>query len=353
MLAHLLYVTSFKKVGFCRQQISRFRYPFLPLTLFGVFFGIIDFMGVSRKNDPRYVLGKNKRGHNAWLRRDDVAALTKLKGNIGALVDMSNGNGRPRPSKELLRAIDTLPDLSGWDFSGLDLSGVLFEGKWLNGTRFTDADLTGAVFKQVSADEIDLTGAVLAGTSMEDNVRLDNIVYGDTFDLSGVLVEKTSLFFAKPTRLTGFRDGSFRRPGLLEYGFHLGNVSFEGEKFSGMDFDGLATLEDANFTGAVFEENTILDSVSFYTCVFDNVIAREVSFHDVTFLYCDIKNSDFFDAEFYKSNFFYTKFRNVNISGWHSADGSDEWSGCSFLDVDMDPSADLTGWEDDMLNRLY
>lgn len=118
-------------------------------------------------------------------------------------------------------AFDYIPDLTGADLSGLDLSGYNFVNAVLDGADLRSAILTDAYFGWASLREVDLTDANLFSVNCENA------------DLRGANLTQASVDLAR------------------FYGGALDAATFDGCRLMGTDVSH-ATLRGASFEGSTF-----------------------------------------------------------------------------------------------------
>ncbi len=167
----------------------------------------------------------------------------------------------PRPTMtrdDALAAIAAAQPLSGWDFSGCDLTDVDLTGRDLVDARFADATLTGARF-----DRADLTGAWLAraraaGASFAhatlSTANLSDAVLTEA-NFTSANLDAASLSDAEASSAT-FRDASL--VGALFADARLDDACFDGARAASVELSG-ASLERSSFLGALLDDARLYD----------------------------------------------------------------------------------------------
>lgn len=191
----------------------------------------------------------------------------------------------------------------GTNFSGLDLSGVNFEGGYqasgtnLRGADFTGANLTEANFSFSHLDEADFTGADLTGArfyhaSMRRVTLVDANAAGTHFyasnltesNMAGIDLSQSRIGVAQfrganlsESTLAGADTSGYGPPKFQDadlsgsdmHGLELSESEFHGANLREADLSG-ANLQQANFAGADLR-GTIFDRSRVFGAVFTNV----------------------------------------------------------------------------------
>jgi len=191
----------------------------------------------------------------------------------------------------------------GTDFSGLDLSGVSFRGRYratgtnLRGADFTDANLTGADFGDSILDGTEFTGADLTNASFRHasmrNVTLKNVnVTGTSFYASNLTEAKMAGIDLSQGKIGGAQFGDANLSGSTLAGadtIGYAPLSFQNANLTDADLHGLnldeasfqdTTLRRANLSGSQLEaadftranlQGAILENALLWGAVFEDV----------------------------------------------------------------------------------
>jgi uncharacterized protein YjbI with pentapeptide repeats len=144
-------------------------------------------------------------------------------------------------------------DLTGWDFSGQNLTNAIFGYSVLTDVNFTDANLTGALFYGPSGywpttpwdapTGANFTGAIITGATIP-GITFSQLASTQNYrqnDLAGMELGQAEL-----------SNGNFANMNLAKtnfWGSDLSNTDFTNANLACASFS-LATLTGANFTGA-------------------------------------------------------------------------------------------------------
>lgn len=165
-------------------------------------------------------------------------------------------------------------DLSGEDYSNVNMRGAVFAGADLSGTNFTGTDLTGADFRGVySLTEAIFTNAIL------NQAQFDGV------------------------NLAGCNLSHLTMQGATLTGTNLTNVDFTSSDLSSTDFRQVAAIAGANFTNTILTSSRF-DSLNLTGFEFSGSNLTQVNFSGTT-----LDNVQFINTSQQKCNLSYVDFR--------------------------------------------
>lgn len=146
----------------------------------------------------------------------------------------------------LASTVLTPNDLSGWDFSGQNLTNANFSNSILTNANFTDAVIAGASFE--ASTIVGLTKELIYSTLSYKNKNLQGVKFGDTnYDFNNVL---TDWDFSGQD----LSSARFRYVSLINSDFTGANLSY-ASFYSSIQSDG--SFRGANLTGVSFQKATL------------------------------------------------------------------------------------------------
>ena len=200
-------------------------------------------------------------------------------------------------------------DLSGWDFSGQNLTSAYFYNSTLANADFTNANLTSARFDNVTLTDIDFANATVKNTSFSGGkgfteTQLKSTKSYQEKDLSGI-----NLFRHE---LSGWNFSGQNLTSSIFQKSTLTNTDFSNANLTSAWFMG-AILTDTNFrnanlTSARFEEATLTDMD------FSNMTIKDVWFWGATLANVDFTNADFTSTTFQGTTLTDVNFTNANLT---------------------------------------
>ena len=192
----------------------------------------------------------------------------------------------------------TRANLSYVDLAGKDLSGSILVGVDLSNTKLAGADLSFANLADANLSENDLIGTKLVGADLENaNLEGANMKNADF----------TSADFTYANLAgTNLKDAKFD------------DATFEGVKFDGFDIS-LGSLSEINFRQADLSEAILTNvDLSDMDLSFVNLSGHDLSGHDMTNTIlrgADLTNTILPDGILSGKNLEWTKFHGVDLSG--------------------------------------
>jgi uncharacterized protein YjbI with pentapeptide repeats len=193
-----------------------------------------------------------------------------------------------RETLDKYQALEGKENVSGMDFSYMDLSGMDLSGKDLSGCKFTKADMTGSI----------LVNSNLSGAEL------------DYATLDGAQMQRTNLDSAK-----------LYRASMVE-------VNLEGAFMSGASLVGAdlkssfireANLIDADLENACFEGSNLLvcdlTNSKLENCNLNDTVLREANLTGASLKNSELQGSDLEDANLTKANFEGAKLYGANMKG--------------------------------------
>ncbi|GAA4277502.1 pentapeptide repeat-containing protein [Aquimarina mytili] len=221
-------------------------------------------------------------------------------------------------------------DLTGVDFSGIDLSKAKFKNCILKFAMFSNTNLSLTEFV-----DCDLSNADLSNTILNDSKFIRCTMNGSSFKNSEI---KRATFTAKQNVVdTSYVNFENTKVHSVEFGhINFKNFSLQGANFFNNKF---FTCQFPNKDFRVFErfERTLFDK-----CILDNSTAIGVKFGEIKFISSNARDVDFTKAEFIRciilnqSDFSGSKFIEANLRGSYFRNS--RFRRCGFSKTNLDDS---------------
>ncbi|MEE9318981.1 MAG: DUF2169 domain-containing protein [Granulosicoccus sp.] len=278
----------------------------IPLTPENEFPASFDDSSVVSELDPETLKVQSEaEAEVAQVNAEADREIALMDAEFSAM-DTDNDSAMDRESVEVFVA--RREDLSGLEFTGLDLANIDFSGQVMNGTTFHDCKLDGCMFSDVELQAAEFNGSSLVGVTFR-NSKLDDASFAKTI-LTDTVFDGVSMSDAEFKELT------------------FNNTRFKGCNGSYIDFaDSVlvdATVQSCRFTSCSFD-NCNLSGLDLGGCDL-----TESSFTGVTAVRTNFSKSQLHgfkadeDADFTEANF------------QESIGTESQWGGCKLTRVRLD-----------------